>query len=451
MKSTLLRVLALVMVTSLLLLAAGCGPAETPAPAPAEETPVPAPTEEPEPPAAEEEAEAPAETIQLTFWHYWDGHNGETFDALAEEYAAAHPNVEIEPLYIGWSDLLPSLQTAASGGDVPSFAIADMVWMPKLAESGALVELDPYIDASGVDLDDFYSALLNIDRYDGAYLGLPVSTNNLELFYNKELFAAAGLDPEQPPTTWEELKTAAETCADPDNAVVGMELYTEAANEGLTWQFQVYLWQAGADFLTDDYTAAAFNSPGGEQALQFWVDLIEGDGSDLVPWGQFEQGNACMRMDGSWMVGIWANDLTFDFGTAPMPHPADGEPGTNMGGEHIFIFETTPEEQQAAWEFIEWFTSTEVQSRWDRETGFMPIRDSVANDPDYLAWMQDTEPRLAAFIESQQYAHARPSVSNYQELSDLFSAEVQRALYGEASIPEALAAAEEAVNAVLAK
>jgi multiple sugar transport system substrate-binding protein len=439
MKSALFRVLIPLMVVMTLLVVAGCGTAQTSPAAPEQATPSTSPQQ------------APASPIKLTVWHYWDGNNGDVFATLVDEYNAAHPEVVIENVYLPWGDLLPNLQTAASSGEVPSFAIADMTWMPTLAASGALVELDTYIEASGVDLDDFYPALLGIDRYNGHYLALPVSTNNLELFYNKALFTAAGLDPNKPPATWDELKAAAETCADPDQGVIGMELYTEAANEGLTWQFQVYLWQAGAEFLNEDYSAAAFNSPAGARALQYWVDLVNEGGSALAQWGQFEQSKACMRVDGSWMVGGWAKDLTFDFGTARVPSPADGEPATNMGGEHMFIFETTPQEQQAAWNFIQWFTSPEVQIRWDEGTAFMPIRDAVATHPDYISWIQTNQPQLLPFVESQQYAHARPSVTDYQELSDRFSAQIQKALYGEVTVQEALAAAEKDVNAVLSQ
>jgi multiple sugar transport system substrate-binding protein len=322
------------------------------------------------------------------------------------------------------------------------------VWMPYLANSGALAPLNDFIEASGIDMEDFYPALLNVNLYDGQYFGLPVSTNNLELYINNDLFEAAGLDPASPPTTWDELAEAAVTCASPDQGIVGMELFTQPG-EGLTWQFQVYLWQAGGEFLTDDLTQAAFNSEAGERALQYWLDLIDSGAYVISDWGLFGQGQACMVMDGSWMVGIWADTAPFEFSVAPMPYPEDGQPATNMGGEHIFMLTDAAARQQAAWDFIAWFTSAEVQVEWNMETGFMPIRDSVASDPAYQEWLQDNEPRLLPFVEMQQYAHNRPPVQMYAQLSDVFSGMLERALYGQMTVEEALTAAEVAVNSLL--
>lgn len=388
------------------------------------------------------------EPIKLTFWNYWDGKNGEVMQALVDRYNAEHPEVEIENVFIGWGELLPKLQLAVTGGDMPDLAAADMVWMPYLANSGALVPLNSFIEASEVDIQDFYPALLAVNTYDDQIYGLPVSTNNLELFINSDLFEAAGLDPAAPPTTWDELRDAAVQCANPERGVIGMELYTQPG-EGLTWQFQVYLWQAGGDFLTEDLSAAAFNSEAGLKALNYWLDLIESGAYTLSDWGLFGQGQACMVMDGSWMVGIWAETAPFEWTTAPMPYPEDGEPATNMGGEHIFIMAQDEAKQQAAWDFINWFTSPEIQLEWDKETGFMPVRDSVATDEDYRAWIEETEPRLLPFVEMQQYAHNRPPVEQYAEISDAFSAVIERALYGQISPEDALAEAEAAVNSLL--
>ena len=115
------------------------------------------------------------------------------------------------------------------------------------------------------------------------------------------------------------------------------------------------------------------------------------------------------------------------------------------GGETVW--REYPRNAAPAWR--NWFTSTEVQLEWDQETGFMPIRDSVATDEGYRAWIEETEPRLLPFVDMQQYAHNRPPVEQYAEISDAFSAVIERALYGQLSPEDALAEAEAAVNALL--
>ncbi len=389
------------------------------------------------------------EPVTLTFWNYWDGNNGEAIQGLVDQFNAEHPDIQVENVFFGWGELLPRLQTAAAGGDAPDIAAVDMAWMPLLANSGKVLALDSRIEAAGVDLEDFYPSLLNVNRYNDQLFGLPVSTNNLELFINHDLLAAAGLDPAAPIATWDDLAAAAEACADPDQGVVGMELYTQPG-EGLTWQYQVYLWQAGGAFLTEDNTAAAFNTEAGADALNYWKSLIDSGASALVPWGLFEQGKACMRMDGSWMVSGLAEQAPFEWSTAQMPIPEGGQPATNMGGEHLVIFDEADDARaDAAFTFVEWLTSADVQVEWDKQTAFMPIRASVAENADFLAYIGETEPRLQAFVDSQQYAINRPSVAVYAELSDVFSANLERALYGQVTAEEALVNAEVAVNALL--
>ena len=311
--------------------------------------------------------------------------------------------------------------------------------------------VDSYADAAGIDLTDFYPAQLDASRYDGRVYGLPVSTNNLQLFYNKDLFRQAGLDPEQPPTTWDELRQMAKQCADDSAGVSGMELYTEPG-EGLTWQFQVYLWQSGGEFLTDDLTQAAFDSDAGRQALQFWVDLLKTDGSaPLTTWGAFGQGQSCMVMDGSWMVGVYSDDPPFDVGTASFPIPANGTSATNMGGEQLVVFAGAEAEQQASAEFGAWLSSPDIQREWDQQTGFTPVRQSVANDPAYLEWVTANQPALLPFVKGQSTAHSRPAVPNYPEVSDAFSRAMEQALVGDQSVDETLQAATTAVDQVLTR
>jgi multiple sugar transport system substrate-binding protein len=239
----------------------------------------------------------------------------------------------------------------------------------------------------------------------------------------------------------------AEQCQDPANGVVGFEYYTQPTGEGITWQFQVWLWAAGGEFLNGDNTAAAFNTPEGLNALTYVSDMLQGNGSQPGPWGLFGDQKACMQLDGSWLFG-YRKDAPFQWGIAPVPAPAGGATASNVGGEHIFMFDATPN-KEAAWKFIKYLTSTEVQLEWDKVTGFLPVRQSVAENADYLTWINETEPRMLPFVEGMASAHARPATPKYFSVSDAFSREIQKALLGEATPADALAAAEAAVNEAL--
>ena len=389
-----------------------------------------------------------ASAQNLTFWHYWDGANGQVLQGLIDQYQEANPSVTIEAVFTPGAELTTKLQTAIAGRQTPTMAIADLVAMPLLTSSGALAPLDDYISASSLELADYFEGPLVYGLHEGQRYSLPVSASNLGLFWNKELFAQAGLDPNTPPRTWDELVAFSKQIKEATGKW-GLELYTQGG-EGTSWQWQVYLWEQGGDVLSGDLSAPAFNSEAGSEALQFWVDLIHKDGvSSLEPWGLFGRGEAAMVMDGSWMTQFFPMQVGFELGSAGMPVPEGGQAATNMGGEQVFVFEGDEATKQAAWDFIEWFSTTETQVEWDKGTGFMPIRKSVADDPTYTAWVKNARPLLAPFVETMAVAHARPPVARYPQMSDTLGKYIVEALYQRMEPAAALEAAASEIEPLL--
>ena len=202
--------------------------------------------------------------------------------------------------------------------------------------------------------------------------------------------------------------------------------------------------------MTPDNSAAAFNTPEGKKALDFWLKLINSGVSPYAKWGEFEKGQGGSAQEGSWMVGIWAPDPPFDFGVAKAPHPSDGVAATNLGGEQAMVFDNDEAKVNAAAEFLAWFLEPEQVTSWSETTGMLPVTNSVATGDDYLAWVNDTEPRLLPFVEQMADAHARPNTPLYPKISFAFAQEIEKALAGEVSAQEALDNAEKAVNDVIA-
>lgn len=402
--------------------------------------------------AAQPSAQAsPAATVTIDFWNYWDGDNAKAISSLIGKFNATHKGIKVRNVTFPWGDLYTKMQAAAqgSGSGLPAVAAGDIAWTAALHRSGRLVNLTPAVKKAKVDLTDFYPEILKYSLYKGKVQALPVSTNNLALFFNKDLFTKAGLDPAKPPRTWDQLRDDAKKIAALGGGVQGFEIYTQPG-EGLTWQLQPYIWQAGGDFLTKNNSAAAFDNAAGRKALGFLVDLIQKDKvTDAGQWGAFDKGQAGMRIDGSWMVNSYAHQAPFAVGTAMIPIPTGGKHATNMGGEQIFVFRSASKAQQAAaTQFALWLSSTAVQIKWDQLTSFMPTRASVANSKQIKAWVKKT-PQLGAFVKQQQYAHARPPIPQYPAVSDAFSKAIEPAFYGKVSVNDALANAARDVNAAL--
>lgn len=375
---------------------------------------------------------------ELIFWHYWDGENGKKLESLIEEFNSTHPNIKIQPVFIPGSDLLTKIQTSILSGRTPDLAISDIIGMPLIIDTKKVVDLMPYVTRDNYNLNDFYENTLVYGKVGEKLYSIPVSSSNLGLFWNKNLFKEAGLDPDTPPKTWEELVEFGKIIKE-KTGKFGYEIYSDGG-EGTTWQWQVFLWQSGGEFLdpNSNYRKSSFNSESGVKALQFWVDLINTYKiSPLAPWGLFSRGEAAMVMDGSWMTQFFPMQVDFELGSAIFPYPEDGKPATNMGGEQIFIFDTTDEKEVAAWEFIKWFTSTEVQIDWNKATGFIPVKKSVAENEGFNTYIKNTNRLLLPFIESQKYANARPPIKEYSQVSDVVSKAIITAIY-EKGTPEKL-------------
>lgn len=432
---------------------AACAPAVTTAdpaaevPAATEAIAVEEPATVPEQPA---EVPAAAGQAKVSFWHNWEGANADKLATMIEQFNQANPDIIVEATFQPYADIMTLYQTSIVGGTNPDMAALDLILMPQLVEMGAIAPIDEYVaNDPDIAIDDFYPMLANYDVINGQRYALPASTNNMQVIWNKDLFSKAGLDPEVAPKTWDEMKEMAIKCQDADNGVVGFEYYTQPTGEGITWQFQVWLWAAGGKFLNDDNTAAAFNTPEGLKALTFVSDMLAGNGSTPGPWGLFGDQHACMQLDGSWLFG-YRKDAPFQWGIAPVPAPDGGTTASNVGGEHVFMFENS-KNKDAAWKFMKFLTSPEVQVNWDKATGFLPIRESVAKNADYLNWINSTEPRMLPFVDGMASAHTRPATSKYYAVSDAFSREIQAALLGTATPADALASAEKAVNEALSQ
>jgi multiple sugar transport system substrate-binding protein len=390
------------------------------------------------------------DTVELTVWHYWDGTNADTFDQMVDDYNAAHPGVKISTSNVPNADFRTKLRAAATSDTLPDIAIGDLIWVPQINEMGKLADLGEVV--SDDVLADINPALTAFGSLDGKQVSVPVSANNLGYMYNRTLFEEAGLDPDQPPTTWDELlSTGKQILA--ETGKPGYDLFTQAGSdgEGLTWNFQVNLWQAGGEFLTEDNSAAAFNTPEGLDALNYWLELIHSGVSPYGKWGEFEKGQGGSAQEGSWMVGIWAADPPFDFGAAKVPAPEGGIQTTNLGGEQAMVFDNGDAEVGAAGDFLSWFLAPEQVTAWSEVTGMLPVLNSVATSDDYLGWVDENQPLLRPYVEQMPTAHARPNSPIYPQISLAFAQQLERAFAGELGAQEALDAAEQAVNDVIAK
>ena len=215
-------------------------------------------------------------------------------------------------------------------------------------------------------------------------------------------------------------------------------------SEWTVWTWQCFLWQAGGEILDAENRSAAFDSRAGVSALEFWRALLA-DGSAVFSetdagykTSDFLAGRVAMVINGPWNYAEIQTQQNIDVGVFPLP--ANERAATNIGGESLFLFQSDPARERAAWEFMKFVMSPDFQIDWAIATGYLPVAKSAATSPEYLAFL-DRNAFLEVYNRQMNVGKVRPSVPEYAAVSAILGRQIEAALYGKYSSEEALARA----------
>lgn len=378
-------------------------------------------------------ASGAAAVTTIQYWHYLSGDYAELHEALVEEFNALHPDIRVEVLYTGNQFATrDKLMAAVAAGQPPHVCLVDQFWPPVLVSTGTLVPMKNFVDPTTY-FADFTKIPMDTVTVNGEVWTMPFSMSNQILLYNKDKFREVGLDPDTPPTTWDELVEYSKLLTrdvDGDGRVDEWGInFTTRANVGAVYAFITFIWQAGGRIYNDDYTAAAFNEPEAVEAVNFLRDLAHKHKvlNLSPPQEGFEIGRIAMQISSTSSIEATKAKVKFDLGVAPLP--AYRQKVTGVGGSSLAIFKAKPEEEAAAWKFVEWMSSPEVNLKWSMMTGYTPLRQSVLESPEYQQYLAEN-PDIQVVIEQAQYAKARPNEVSYADVSRILGIAIEEALFG---------------------
>jgi ABC-type glycerol-3-phosphate transport system substrate-binding protein len=382
------------------------------------------------------------EGATLTIWQTYNDEEYPVFKEIVESFKSSHEGITIDVVRLPFAGAEPKIQTALTTRTEPDIARVDVSFLAKLASKNALLDLGPYV--SSEFRDEILPVALSSCYYNGSLWGLPDQTNGLCLFYNKELFRGAGLDPDRPPATWDELISYGKKLTNKDEGVFGIGL-----GNSLWWTLP-FFYTYGAEFLSEDGTHCVLNSPKGVAAFQLKVDLYQKYGIEGGAWRAggivhdlgFQNGRYAMILNGPWAVESLKR-TGIDFGVGLVPEGPAGS-STNVGGNDLVVFRSCKQPELAA-EFLKFVASEETQRMWATRLGQIPVNVKAAD-----AITSEEHPYLAVFVEQMKTAIPRPQVTNYPEIENLMNPEMQAALDGTKSVEAALNAAVEEIDKLLA-
>ncbi len=432
MKRSMLVVLAMLV---LVVAFSACAPAPTPVPtqapptaAPAAATKAPAatgPTATPTPKITP--VPVPAGATKFDFWHAMSAPNGDYINEMMGRFNASQTKCYGNAIFQGlYDDSLNKIKAGIASKDVPALAQMYDLATALMVDLKVVEPMQTYIDKDKFDLSTFEPNVLGYYSVGGKLYGMPFNTSAPILYYNKTMFKAAGLDPEKPPRTYAEMLDIAKKLTKKDAsgkfqvAGYGVDIYG--------WIFEQLLAVSGGMYLNNDNgrsaraTAAAFNSPEGIAAAQFWKDGV--DAGVYQNFGVAPNGtNAVVAAFQSQQVAMYINSTArvramidasvagkFELGTAYLPRPNEDaykKAGVIIGGASVYILKDRPDaEKNCAWEFVKFAASPDIQAYWHTSSGYYPVTKKaydVAIDKEWVG-------KYPQFLTAVNQLHDSPAV-----------------------------------------
>lgn len=399
-----------------------------------------------------------AEPVQLSFWYPVDlgGGLAKVIDGLVADFNKGHPDIQATATYTGSYDVtLQKIQAAKLAGTLPDIAVTEISSVPVLAALGAAQPLDELIAGSGGKqfLARFWPSMLLNCVYDGRVYGVPFQRSTPVMYYNKDAFAEAGLDPEKPPLTWDELASAAQklTRREGDRtARWGLELPLEAFN----WFYYALAYANGGETLSADGTKVLWDQPKNLEALQFWYDLVNKYKATpaYTPWNdgaqEFVAGKTAMVWHSTGSQAFMRQHVKFRWGLGRIPkHTEFGPPS---GGGNMLLYATDPARRKAAWTFITWMSDAPQAARWSIASGYLATNIASWDRPEMQALVKE-HPEVLVTKEQLKDAKVEPASAKYAPARDILNALIKDVLANKAPLEPATGQAVEKANAAMAR
>ncbi|SNR43777.1 methyl-accepting chemotaxis protein [Halorubrum vacuolatum] len=333
----------------------------------------------------------------LEFWHALSGSKARLLETFIDEFESTVGDVSIRASSKGsYRGVFNATLAAAERGDPPAIAQIYEIGTKRALDSGAFTPVQRHLDPERFDPDELLDPVADYYRTEGRLHSMPFNSSTPLLYYNRDAFERAGLDPADPPSTFREVRAAAERIVESGVADVGITF----AN--YSWFIEQWFSEAGQPLVdarngrAGTPTEAYFDSPAGTTVFE-WITAMEADGLYHDPGIEargaareaFHDGTAAMLIGStSSMSGVYEG-ASFPVETGYFP-VADERHGVVIGGGSLWIAADLPTRtQRVAAEFLAWLAAPERQARWHRETGYFPVHEDALDRLEAEGWFTE--------------------------------------------------------------
>ena len=393
-------------------------------------------------------AAAPASAVEIEYWQYIFDARITAMDVLIDNFQKANPDITVKQSTFPYADYRTKVAAAIPAGEGPDVVQLFYGWLNDYVQADLIQPLPAAIFPVEKIEAEFFP-MVQAMKIDGQYMALPTAVRSLALFYNKRMFAEAGIT--APPANLDELVEMAAKMTTKDGAG---NITAEGFTSGMTaqdhhWLREVLVRQFGGAPYSDDNKTVTYNTEAGVKALQFYADMeqkhqITKSTFMDEPQAAFKAGRAGMHIDGSFRIGALKDTRGLDWGVAELPAGPDGSKSNYASyWVNAITSKAEGEKYEAAVKFMEYITSDEAMQIWLNTVGELPAKPSAAMTEKNLA-----DPVFGPFVAGLGYANTTVFVDESGQRQVLVDAVSRMFLEGQ-SAADALAASATAEQAIL--
>jgi sn-glycerol 3-phosphate transport system substrate-binding protein len=340
-----------------------------------------------------DELAASEKPVEITYWHSFPQENERLITEITDAFNASQNDVKVKLVnQTSYGDTLTAFRAAYGKADSPDFVLLEDKETQQMIDSQAVIPAQACVDADNYDMSDFLPRVTDYFTVEDTLWPMPFNVSNPVLYYNRALFTQAGLDPDQPPTTLDEVKEQSQTIVDAGAAPHGWALNLDS------WLLEQWTAMAGKEFVDNGNgrdaraTKVTFDNDAGLEVFR-WTDemyksgLAENTGrpeSNINYYLAVGNKTSAMTAGTSAALGIVLSVIGqypgVELGVAPLPGlPGDGATFVG-GGANYLVKGDDPAKIEAAWRYAKYLDDPETQAKW-AQTGYIPIRQKAVDSP----------------------------------------------------------------------
>ncbi len=346
----------------------------------------------------------------MTFWHAMGGAAQEALNKIVDDYNQSQDKIQVNAEYQGtYDEALTKFHTVAGTDSAPTMIQVFEIGTMSMINSGHIEPIQNYVDKDDYDMTGLEENIINYYKIEDKFYSMPFNSSTPVMYYNKDAFEAAGLDPENPPATFEEIEDASRKIAESNPEMKGFAL------QAYGWLFEQLLANQGALLMNKDNgrsdtpTEIGFTEEQGKSIFNWVKNMIDeetfanyGTNGDNMVSG-FLAEDVAMFMQSSASARDVIDNAPFEVGVAFIPHPESTErEGVVIGGASLWMVDGKEQaEKDAAWEFMKYLQTPKVQAEWHVGTGYFAINPAAYEEQVVLDAYKEM-PQLQVTVEQLQ-------------------------------------------------